>query len=304
MFKYDILIRTELGVENLGMKTFYNTDGLLTASEWVRQPLKGKKTYDCPQMTSAVKYRDEDGSGKVTNDHIGYMLSNANSIQSNATNVALFSTGIYKGHGFSVTPDNFERAITLFAARKLISPTWLNEKDEYFAPNTDSEKWLKFYCDSIVFSLFNNSSEQSSLKNIIYKGDTWDIINEFFWMSNSEIIELAGNVFNHEIMSQYTENERFIYNLLFGESKIYNNLSDEARIVLNSASQLLRDTMVHRSEYSDYDNQTYNWDCGYSQLKNLWKTKFPEEFNEFRQQYKTLENHMRPLVYELGFLMK
>jgi hypothetical protein len=304
MFKYDILVRTELGVESLGMKTFYNTDGKLIASEWVRKPLKGKKTYDCPQMTSAVKYRDEDGRGKVTDDHIGYMLSNANSIQSNSTNVALFSTGIYKGNGFSVTRDNFERVVTLFAARKLISPTWLNEKDEYFAPDTTNEKWLEFYYDSIVFSLFNNGSEQSSLKSVIYKNTTWDINNEFFWMSNSEIIELAGTVFNHEIMCQYSENERFVYNLLFGDSKIYDHLSDNARMVLDSASQLLRNTMIFRGEYSDYDNQVYNWDSGYSQLKNLWKTKFPEEFNQFRQLYKTLENRMRPLVYELGFLMK
>ena len=31
---------------------------------------------------------------------------------------------------------------------------------------------------------------------------------------------------------------------------------------------------------------------------------FSEEFKEFRQLYKNLEDRMRPLVYELGFLLK
>ena len=96
MFKYDILENTELGIQKQGIKTFYNTDGFKKASEWVREPLKGLKTKDCPQMTSAVKYRDENGSGNVTENHIGYMLSNANSVQSNGTNVALFFNATFK----------------------------------------------------------------------------------------------------------------------------------------------------------------------------------------------------------------
>jgi predicted heme/steroid binding protein len=161
-------------------------------------------------MTSAVKYRDENGSGNVTENHIVYMLSNANSVQSNGTNVALFSTGIYKGHGFSVTPNNFQRAVTLFSARKLVLPNWLNEKDEYFAPNKNHLDFEQFYVDSIVYSLFNNSSEQSALSSIQYQNQNWDISNEFFWMSNNEIVELAGQSFNHEMMEQIGQPNRFV----------------------------------------------------------------------------------------------
>jgi hypothetical protein len=304
MFQYDILEKTELGIQRQGTKTFYNIDGFRKASEWVREPLKGFKTKDCPQMTSAVKYRNETGRGSVTENHIGYMLSNANSIQSNSTNVALYSTGIYKGNGFSVTPENFKRVITLFSARKLIGPNWLNEKDEYFAPNETHLSFEQFYVDSIVYSLFNNSSEQSSLTNIPYKNDMWNIQNEFFWMSNEEIIEIAGQCFNHEIMSQNNQENRFVYTKLFGEEKLYEKLSQDSKLVLDVATQLIRDTFIYRSEYSNYENQANNWDAGYSQLKKLWKQKFPNDFENFRKLYKTLEDRMRPLVYELGFLMK
>lgn len=304
MFQYDILERTELGIQNQGTKTFYNIDGCKKASEWVREPIKGLKTKDCPQMTSAVKYRDESGRGSVTENHIGYMLSNANSIQSNSTNVALYSTGIYKGNGFSITPENFERVVTLFSARKLIQPNWLNEKDEYFAPNENHPEYQKFYADSIVYSLFNNSSEQSSLSNVPYQSEMWNIQNQFFWMSNQEIIEMAAQTFNHEIMGQDNQEDRFVYTKLFGDEKLYNILSDDSKLVLNLASQLLRDTFIFRSEYSSYENQAYNWDAGYSQLKKLWKQKFTNDFDNFRKKYKKLEDRMRPLVYELGFLMK
>jgi hypothetical protein len=304
MFKYDILENTELGIQKQGTKTFYNVDGQKKSSEWVREPLKGLKTKNCPQMTSAVKYRNEVGNGKVTQNHIGYMLSNANSIQSNDTNVALFSTGIYKGHGFSITAENFKRVVTLFSARKLVLSNWLNEKDEYFAPNENHPKFEQFYVDSIVYSLFNNSSEQSALSNIHYQNQIWNIPNEFFWMSNDEIIEISGQVFNHEIMEQRTQSERFVFIKLFGDEKLYEKLSDDAKLVLDIATQFVRDTFIYRNEYSDYENQAYNWDSGYSQLKKLWKQKFPNDFENFRKTYKNLEERMRPLVYELGFLMK
>jgi hypothetical protein len=122
-------------------------------------------------------------------------------------------------------------------------------------------------------------------------------------MSNQEIVELAGNCFNHEIMNQITNN-RFVYNLLHGEFNGYSKLSVEAKNVIDFASELLRHTMIFRSEYSDYENQGYNWDAGYAQLKGLWKYRLPDDFKEFRQLYKTLEDRMRPLVYELGFLMR
>jgi len=42
----------------------------------------------------------------------------------------------------------------------------------------------------------------------------------------------------------------------------------------------------------------------YAQLKLSWKEYFKEEFEAFRKLYKALEDRMRPLVYELGFLKR
>lgn len=47
-----------------------------------------------------------------------------------------------------------------------------------------------------------------------------------------------------------------------------------------------------------------SFDCGYAQMKLVWKEYFKEEFKIFREKYKSFENRMMPLVYELGFLRK
>lgn len=304
MFNYDILENCDLGIQKNGVKSFYNTDNGFKASEWVREPIKKMKTYDCPQMTSALKFRDENGSGSVTENHIGYMLSNANSVQSNSTNVALFSTGIYKGHGFSVTPENFDRVVLLFSARKLVMPTWLNEKDEYMVPDVNNSKYSEFLNDAIIYSLFNNGSEQSSLNNIEYKGENRRIKNEFFWMSNKKIMELASHHSFNTIMNQRFDNERFVFEKIFGENGIYNNLSSCAKEVIDMVNHLVEISFERREGFSSYENQLDNWDAGYAQLKLLWKEHYPEQFKEFRAKYKVLEDKMRPMVYELGFLLK
>lgn len=304
MFEFDIIENTEFGLVVKGQKSYYNTDGKSKASKWVREPLKGLKTFDCPQMTSATKYRDEDGRGKMTKGALGYFLSNANSIQSNGTNVSLTSSAMYKGNGLSIMDSNFKRVITLFSGRKIIQSNWMNEKDEYFEPNTNTELFRQFYVDSIVYSLFNDSSEQSSLKGIRYKGENWDIKNEFFWMSNREVRECAGEVYNHSISEQFSQEERYVYRKLFSDEMLYDELSEDAKQVIDIATELTKESMVDRESFSSYENQAYNWDAGYSQLKGLWKFHNEDKFKEFRQLYKNMEDRMRPLVYELGFLMK
>ena len=91
-------------------------------------------------------------------------------------------------------PENFDRVVSYHAARRLITgqyATWINCKDEYMIPNTEHPDYAQWQADCIVYSLFNTASNQSSLRSIEYNGKTWNIFNEFFWMSREDIYSLA-----------------------------------------------------------------------------------------------------------------
>ena len=71
----------------------------------------------------------------------------------------------------------------------------MQNNDEYLVPNESNEHYNEFVNDSIIYSLFQSKSNQSSLRNIDYKGKKYDIKNEFFWLSKKTIEDLANE--NH-----------------------------------------------------------------------------------------------------------
>ena len=147
-------------------------------------------------------------------------------------------------------------------------------------------------------SLFNSKSGQSSLCD-------YDIKNEFFWMSKDRMKELADeNGYDNLYNDARTSSDRHVYNLLFGEERIYDKLSDDAKAVLDKATELVEQSLQMRQVMADDHNHLDSWDSGYAQLKLVWKEYFSDDFKEFRDMYKGLEGRMRPLVYELGFLKK
>jgi hypothetical protein len=301
----NVLDYTIDGFVEICTKNLYNMDYNQKASDWVKRKLKGNRTVDKPQMTSALKVKNSSGDLIIENS-LGCFMNKMNSVMVNDTWVSLFSSSSSKGNGgVSILPENFLEVTTLFVARKTISQNWINDKDEYFEPNTNHSEFETFTKDSIVFSLFNSSSEQSSLRQVTYKDQLWDIKNQFFWMSKEEMANLANNNNYTELYNDArTDSDRYVYNLLFGEQRVYDQLSDEAKDVLDCGTNLVRLSFGMRRNFADDTNHLNSWDAGYAQLKLLWKEYYPEQFKEFRAKYKVLEEKMRPMVYELGFLLK
>ena len=302
MFDYDILKVNDFNIQKEGVKKYYSTDGLQTIKEWYKDE-KSKK-IDFPGCSSVFNLVDKHRSS-LREDSVGYFYSDSNSVEKNAVNVGLFTMGFSHGQGNSVTKNNFIKVTSSFSARRLIVPDWINEKDEYLSPNESHEQFEQFKYDSLVYSLFNNASYQSSLRQVEYKDKLWDIKNEFFWMSKDRMKELADeNGYDNLYNDARTSSDRHVYNLLFGEERIYDKISDDAKAVLDKATELVEQSLQMRQVMADDHNHLDSWDAGYAQLKLVWKEYFQEEFQEFRQLYKNLEDRMRPLVYELGFLMK
>ena len=302
MIVLDILKFDDYQIIMDGKKVIYNNDGKPDVQKWLKSKLKNEIITYWPTK-NGLDVSDSKGVKDTMMRHsIGYFYNNSNCVQYNSQGVALFSTVFGSAHGVEIMEDNFLNTIMMMSARKLIKPNWLNEKDEYMVPDGDV---TQFGIDSIVLSLFSNGSYQTSLRQVQYKEQSWNIKNEFFWMSVEQMKELADkNGYDGLYNDVRTDKNRYVYNLLFGDERLYDKLSPDARMVLDKATELVESSLIMRQMMSNDENHLNSWDAGYAQLKLVWKEYFPEEVKEFRQLYKNLEDRMIPLVDELGFLMK
>lgn len=298
-FNYTLIDNENGEIVEVGNKVVYNIDGLKTANDWCKEPIKKLKPKDAPQISSAVKVKDS-GRGTIVPNAIGYFGSNSNNVDMNMQFVAMYSSCSSRANGYSITADNFDRCTALFSARRLVDKNWQNWADEYLAPNTEHPAYNEFVNDSLIYSLFESKSNQSSLRNVDYKGKKWDIKNEFFWLSNKEIENLSNtNGFTQTYNDARTSKERYVYNKLQTIT-----LSPEAQDVLDKASDIVRNTFKYRElfnqEHPEY--QIMNFDCGWYQIKALAKEYAKSDYEEFVKLYKKLADKMRPMVYTLGFL--
>ena len=298
---FDLLQNKELDIVKIGEKTLMYLSKE-RGCDWVKQHNSKIKTV-VPNLSSTLQVKDTKKLG--VEGMICVLNNGTNRIEKNEKECAFLSS-MYSGNiGVPVTFNNFLKSTALFASRKSIKPTWQNMKDEYYVPNENHENYNNFKLDSIVYSIFNNRSYQSSLRNVIYRGNTYNIKNEFFWMSKNEMVEISNqNNYNELHRDAVTDSDRYVHTLLFGEEGIYNQLSDEAKDILDSATNLVKLSFGMRRNFANDTNHLNSWDAGYAQLKLLWKEYYPEQFKEFRAKYKVLEDKMRPMVYELGFLLK
>jgi hypothetical protein len=303
MFKFDVLeLNDGLEVVKRADKTLYNTDKRQGLNSWVKE--KPRKEEEFPNFKSAFNIGEK--TRKFDSDSFGYLVTNGNSIEKNASNCYVISGPPNNNKaGTFIYESNFFKCMVVIGSSVLITGDWVNAKDEYLAPDESNNNFQMFIYDSIVLSIFSNVFGKTSIRQVEYKGKFWDIKNEFFWVSKDRIKELADQNHYTELYNDArTSSDRHLYNLLFGEEKIYDKLSPDAKSVLDKATELVEKSIKMRQFMADDENHLDSWDAGYAQLKLVWREHFSDEFKEFRQLYKNLEDRMRPLVYELGFLMK
>ena len=289
-------------IEKIGEKELYAVDS--TVNVWVQRKdrVKGIQKVQAVPLTCAIKIKSN-GESKLLKGFLGSFFSAGNASMFNGSCVSLFSSGFPSAGHFSTLPTTFRRVVAFFTARKTIMPTWINCKDEYLIPNTEHPDYEQWNNDAIVYSLFNGSSQQSSLRNIDYKDKKWDIKNEFFFMSNEEMWRFADdNNFGKMYQDAKTfDSDRYVYNLLRTTP-----LSEDAQEVLSAAKELVRKSMKMRKVYHE-NNPKYHlnaWDAGWAQLKPMLKQYYKEDYDRFVQLYKKFEDRMREGVYKFGWLRR
>jgi len=288
----------------VGKKTFSPAGSPL--SKWVDRP---KNTETRPAMNGAlgIVERESVRLDRLPSDGIGYLYQTANDVQHSGSPCYIVSGPHESGNGWSMTTDNFHDSMVSFAAKKLVTPTWLNDRDEFSVPDLAHPEYDQFALDAIVWSLFHGSNNTSSLGNAVYKGTVYDIPNHFFWMTPEEMSEIDG--LPRPIWQQCrTAQPRFVSMWL---KEYEDDLCDDAQEVLRLGKELVRISAPFRpSALPKF--QMDRWDAGWYQVRMglFGKKDIPfqqsvemiEMMEAFKASHKALGDRLRPMIYKLGFL--
>lgn len=275
--------------EPIGEKKFYNIENDKLLTTWIKRP----KSNDVPAipLKNAVSpaTRTTDIRCKTWSDNaIAYVSAMGNDIQQ-ASSTIILSSGYSGGHGFYVTKENLNQAAVVFAVRRLIKPTWINNRDQFLQPNCELD--LEFQNDCLIYMLFSGSNLTASADDLEWGGQKYSIVNHFIPFSEEELN--APSAFESDFMLKYIKNLKF---------------SSEAKAVLKEAKELWKEYFNQEFPRSIKENLKLNRaDVGWYQVRNALKENEKEagvavSFCAFENAYKTLADKLRPKVYEYGFL--
>ncbi len=202
----------------------------------------------------------------------------------------ILSSGFGSGRGFYVNPENLWQAAIVFTVRRIIKPTWINDRDQFLQPNQELSD--EFKNDCLMWMLFNGSNLTASANELEWNGKKWSIVNHFIPFTESEVG--ATDRFESDFMVQYLKKKK---------------LSEEAKAVLNEGRELWKAYFSHTDVRSVREELKLNRaDVGWYQIRNALKKRnessdfIPISFSAFEVAYKNLTEKLQPLVFELGFL--
>lgn len=267
-------------------------------NNWFERP-QNSNDYILPAMSNGITVKDgnTDTRHRARPDFLASICSKGNDFQ-NAKYVTILSSPSVSAGAFSVIKENFEKALTLHAVRKIPKPTWLNDRNQFLVPHTEPNH--EFVSDCVIWSLFSNSNQTSALKNVLYLGKTYQIKNNFFPFKIEELKQ--WEVKDSDFKAQMLKDEnRFVTNWL---SK--NKLSDEAKLVLEKAKEVYKLFYLNLNHMATNKWKIDTWDAGWYQIRRCLSEHNlgSDELKELTKLNEKLAEKILPQIEEFGFLDK
>lgn len=267
-------------------------------NKWFERPINSND-YILPPLSNGITIKEgnTDTRHRARPDFLASICSNGNDFQ-HAKYVVMLSSPNASAGAFTVTKDNFEKAVMLHAVKKIPRQTWLNDRNQFLIPRREPTQ--DFTNDCVIWSLFSSSNETTSLSNVKYLGNTYQIKNNFFPFRISELKK--WDVKDPDFKLQLSiDQDRFVANWL---KKI--EMSEEAKNVLIKGKDVYKFFYSHLNEMATHNWKIDTWDAGWYQIRrsltehNLGK----EELNDLKAACAELANKILPKIEALGFLDK
>ena len=240
-------------------------------------------------LSNALKVSKNPRPKRELLDAAGYLYASNNDLQ-HASLETLVTSSIYtggNGGGAYLTSENLWQAAIVFAVRRLIKPTWLNDRDQFLQPSqplTDA-----FKSDCLIWMLFNGSNLTAGADGLHWNDRDWSIVNHFIPFTESEVG--ASGRFESDFMVRHMKGMAF---------------SPQATAVLDEGRKLWQ--RFHAIQFPRKirdDLKLGRSDAGWYQIRKALEQYGDTEltdFDPFKAAYAALGNKLRPKVFELGFL--
>ena len=287
----------EKTVEKIGIKTVPSVERTAMLNKWCPRP-KWDGHSIMPMFSSALKLQPDN---KDPRDHIAsgflFSLSCGRDDFEHQNLVFTLSSPYASAGAFSVTPENFEKAMVLHAVKKMPKATWTNDRDAFYAPAAELSQ--EFVDDCIVWSAFADSNCCAALRNVLYKGKVYQIINNLYPFSLDEIRRWPCA--NGDIAAQMTtaNEDRYLASWLDGRM-----LSAEAAAVMFAAKKLYQVFYEELMNTRWMQFKIETWDVGIYQVRSALKDVglAADELAALKSAHDALREKLLPQVYSLGFL--
>ena len=258
----------------------------------------GKKNFygDLPQSINKwIKLVDNKNGEK----NIGFMGNPAPDFQNNSFLNIRNTVGTRHVNYYAFTKNNIIEGAIYFTVRQVISPNWLNDRDQFLCPNKKWEKDIEFQTDCLTFTLFDGQNritiEEGTNHWIPFKEQEVNARAKF--ESNFMTDFIAGKIKKENGTDLFDKTDK-------KEPLVF---SEEAKAVFDAGRELWK--YYHSQPNVNVNASLYDIRAHFQgrNAKGRMNSKSDDEtymqlIGNLRNELKILAKKIEPKIYEYGFL--
>jgi hypothetical protein len=258
----------------------------------------GKKSFygDLPpSINKWIKLVDNKNGEK----NIGFMGNPSPDFQHNSQLYLSAKKGIEHFNFYAFTKNNIIEGSIYFTVRRVISATWLNDRDQFLCPNKKWKKDKEFQNDCLAFALLDGqnriTTEEGTNNWIPFKEQEVNSREKFD--SNFMTDFILGKIKKenaNELFDKMTKNEPLLF-------------SEEAKTVFDAGRELWK--YYHKQPKINVNGSLYDIRSHFQgrNAKGRMNSKsddktYMELIGNLRNSLKILAKKIEPKIYEYGFL--
>lgn len=272
----------------IGSKSFFNLPILSYLNVWVERPRSND--LEVIPLTNAITPANKKDFKKWSENALAYFTSKGNDLQNANWTYILSSRAYGDSGGIYITAENLWQAAVVFSVRRLVKPTWINDRDQFLQPSKPLTG--EFKDDCLIWMLFNGSNLTASANDLQWNGKSWSIVNHFIPFTETQVN--APDRFESNFMVQYLAGKK---------------LTPEAKAVMAEGQKLWQAYFSEIDPHLVCQQLKLNRpDVGWYQVRKALEKRNSNgsnleiDFKPFKDAYQQLSDKLNPQVFELGFL--